>query len=63
MRLADGLACVVTGGGSGIGRCVCQEFVRRGATVVVADIDSKGFVRACGEDFLFLVVVERRLLL
>lgn len=40
-----GLGCVVTGGGSGIGRCVCQEFVRHGATVVVADINDKGYLQ------------------
>jgi NAD(P)-dependent dehydrogenase (short-subunit alcohol dehydrogenase family) len=30
---------IVTGGGSGIGRAVCAELVRRRATVVVADLD------------------------
>jgi hypothetical protein len=29
---------IVTGGASGIGRAMCEEFARRGATVAVADI-------------------------
>lgn len=36
MRLA-GKICIVTGGGSGIGRAICLSFVREGAAVVVAD--------------------------
>ena len=38
---ADKVA-VVTGGASGIGRAVCKELARRGAVVVVADLDEKG---------------------
>lgn len=33
---------IVTGGASGIGRAICEELGRAGATVVVADIDAAG---------------------
>ena len=36
MRL-QGKVCIITGGGSGIGRAACLLFAREGATVVVAD--------------------------
>jgi 2-hydroxycyclohexanecarboxyl-CoA dehydrogenase len=37
--LLDGQRAVITGGGSGIGRAVCQRFAAHGARVAVLDID------------------------
>jgi meso-butanediol dehydrogenase/(S,S)-butanediol dehydrogenase/diacetyl reductase len=36
MRL-KGKICIITGGGSGIGRAACHLFAREGATVIIAD--------------------------
>ena len=40
---------IVTGGASGIGRALCEELGRRGATILVADIDFGGAQRVAGE--------------
>jgi NAD(P)-dependent dehydrogenase (short-subunit alcohol dehydrogenase family) len=41
----EGKVAIVTGGGSGIGEAVCWELARRGAHVVVADIDAEAAER------------------
>jgi NAD(P)-dependent dehydrogenase (short-subunit alcohol dehydrogenase family) len=41
MRFSDKV-CLVTGGGSGIGRATCLQLGREGGTVVVIDINAKG---------------------
>lgn len=38
---------VVTGGASGLGRALCQELGRRGATVVAVDVDQEGAEEVC----------------
>ncbi|XP_040074659.1 (3R)-3-hydroxyacyl-CoA dehydrogenase [Ixodes scapularis] len=38
-RFFEGRLVLVTGGGSGIGRCVCHALAREGSRVIVADID------------------------
>ena len=47
-RLA-GKVCIVTGGGSGIGRAICLAFGREGATVVAADKNAESAARTIGE--------------
>jgi NAD(P)-dependent dehydrogenase (short-subunit alcohol dehydrogenase family) len=46
-RFEDAVA-IVTGGGMGLGEALCEELGRRGATVVVADIDSDAARRVAG---------------
>ncbi|MDI6703153.1 MAG: SDR family NAD(P)-dependent oxidoreductase, partial [bacterium] len=38
----SGRVAVVTGGGRGIGGCICEVLASRGAKVVVCDIDFEG---------------------
>lgn len=46
---ADGSVAVVTGGASGIGRAIAAALLRRGATVVVADIEQSALDATTGE--------------
>ena len=49
----DGTVVIVTGGASGLGRLYCENLVREGARVVVADLDEQGaesFARAVNEE-------------
>ena len=59
-RLA-GKLCVVTGGARGIGRAVCEAFVREGAEVILTDIDVEAgetSARAIGCRFYKLDVTQ-----
>ncbi len=42
MKGLEGKIVVVTGGGSGIGRAVCQRFAQEGAKLAILDIDASG---------------------
>ncbi len=45
MQRFEGAVAIVTGGGMGLGEALCEELGRRGAKVVVADIDATPHVR------------------
>jgi NAD(P)-dependent dehydrogenase (short-subunit alcohol dehydrogenase family) len=47
LRFEDAVA-IVTGGGMGLGEALCEELGRRGATVVVADIDGDAARQVAG---------------
>jgi 3-oxoacyl-[acyl-carrier protein] reductase len=52
MRL-EGKTAIVTGAGSGIGKCIAETYVKEGARVTVADIDldaAKSAARAIGNN-------------
>ncbi len=46
MREFDGRVAVVTGGASGIGRALCERFLRAGMRVVVADVEEAALAAA-----------------
>ena len=56
----DGKVALVTGGGTGIGRAASLAFAKRGAKVVVGDVDVKGgeetarLIEAAGSDGIFV---------
>ncbi len=49
MNYFNGKAAIVTGGASGIGRSLCHELARRGAVVVVADVNGEGATKVASE--------------
>ena len=42
MTAIAGSVSVITGGASGIGRGIAEEFLARGSTVVIADVEASG---------------------
>jgi NAD(P)-dependent dehydrogenase (short-subunit alcohol dehydrogenase family) len=49
MKSLQGKVAVITGGSSGIGRASAHSLARRGATIVVADLDAAGAVVVAAE--------------
>ena len=45
----DGAVAVVTGGASGIGKGISKALLRRGARVVIADVEEPVLEQAVGE--------------
>lgn len=48
MQRFEGAVAIVTGGGMGLGEALCEELGRRGANVVVADIDGDAARQVAG---------------
>ena len=49
MTTLQGKAVVITGAGSGIGRALALECARRGARLLLSDIDATGLAETCGQ--------------
>src|SRR4029078_9992360 len=49
MRGLDGKVAIVTGGGSGLGEAIGKALARKGAKVVLSDINMKGADRVAAE--------------
>ena len=45
----QGKTAVITGGASGVGRCLCELFAREGMNVVMSDIEAHALEKASGE--------------
>ena len=48
MKEFDGKTAIITGGGAGIGKAICQELARKGAIVIVADISKESADQVAG---------------
>lgn len=63
MGKLDSRTCIVTGAARGIGRGICESFVREGARVLLTDIDESEGARAAADlgcEFIALDVQEEK---